>query len=513
MLKQEPLAARPPSASYKLAKFVARNRAAVIAASLAFLLLATSATYVTLRLRQSRDEALLSAARAQRIQTFLLNLFEGGDAAAGPSRDLTVATLIDRGVRDAATLDREPAVQGEVYETLGRMYGRLGRHDDAQKLLQQALERGAGKPQELSSLTELAMTQSELGHLPEAEATARRAWKRSVDLLGPTHDLTLTAAEAVGRILTERGEYAQAVEVLAPLLTTRQQLKNPESLAATASALATAHFYAGHYDESRQLNLQALDARRKAYGDRHPLVADDWLSLGAIEFDTGCYAEAEKFYRRTLDVRRAWYGPDHPDTASAETMLGRALVYQEKHPEARQLLEHALTVQTKVFGSQHDRVASSLNDLGNIHVAEGRYREAERCYQQMEDNYRQSRGDAHYLVATAMSNRANVHLREGNYARAEAIMHDVVRRFERALTANHVNTAIAQIRLGRSLARQKKWREVTTHSRLGYDTLSAQAKAPVSWLDGARLDLATAYAALGDTAQAKRFEAELPARR
>ena len=55
-------------------------------------------TVFTLRLAKARDAALAEAARTARIQRFMVNLFQGGDEAAGPSDDLRVLTLLDRGV-------------------------------------------------------------------------------------------------------------------------------------------------------------------------------------------------------------------------------------------------------------------------------------------------------------------------------------------------------------------------------------------------------------------------------
>jgi serine/threonine-protein kinase len=512
-LASQPLEARPDSTVYKLSRFLVRHRAAVIAVVLAGLLLSTSAAVFTWQLRRSRDEAVAAVVRAQRIQSFLMNLFEGGDAAAGPARGLTVETLIDRGVRESGSLDREPVVQGEVYETLGRMYGRLGRYPAAEKMLTAAVERNAGRASAISSLTELASIKAEQGEFETALSLVRRAISDSEEALGRKHDLTIGAREMLGRILTERGSYGEAIRILEEALVLREESQQPATVASAASALASAHFYSGHFDESRRLNTRALGARIQAHGERHPLVAEDRINLGAIEFDTGRYSEAEKYYRQALAVKKGWYGADHPDTASAQTMLGRALVYQKKFGEARPLLQQALATQEKVFGAEHTRVASTLNDLGNIFVAEENYTDAELCFQRMEVAYRKSRGDGHYLVATALSNRANVYLRQGHAERAERMFRDVVARYTRALSAEHLNTAIARVRLGRALVRQKRWREAASESRAGYEILLKQAKAPTSWLQGAREDLASAYAALGDQAQADRFRTELAAAR
>ena len=84
-LKGEPLEARPDSLRYRAGKFVARNRRAVTAAVLAVAALASLAAFFTWRLAKARDAALAEAARTQRIQHFMMNLFQGGDESAGPN--------------------------------------------------------------------------------------------------------------------------------------------------------------------------------------------------------------------------------------------------------------------------------------------------------------------------------------------------------------------------------------------------------------------------------------------
>jgi eukaryotic-like serine/threonine-protein kinase len=507
-LAGEALEARPDTAWYRTGRFLRRHRGKVAALAVLAAAAGASGAYFTWQLRVSRDAAVAAALRAQRIQGFLTTLLEGGDAEAGPARGLTVETLIERGVREAGLLAHEPGVQGEVLETLGRMTAKLGRHEAAAKLLEQAVEKNRGGAREIGSLSALAQVKGELGEFDAAQGLAERAVAEAVRRLRDDDDLRIGASETLGGVLTERGKYKEAVATLRPALARREASGEPAAIAAAATALASAHFYAGELDESRELNLRALAARKQAHGERHPLVADCWLNLGAIEFERGRYGEAERYYRQVLEVKREWYGARHPATASAQTMLGRALVYQDRHGEARVLLEEALATQRAVFGGDHPNVASALNDLGNIFVGEGKYAEADRSYGQMEEIYRRTRGDGHYLVATAMSNRANVRLRMGDAAGAERILRDVIGRYTRALSAEHPNTAIARIRLGRALLRQKRYRETIAESGGGYELLGKQAKAPVSWLQGARQDLAAAHGALGETELAERFRRE-----
>jgi eukaryotic-like serine/threonine-protein kinase len=140
-LKGEPLDARPDTLRYRTAKFVRRNRRSVVAATLTVAAVFALVVFFTVRLAVARNAALAEAARTRRIQSFMLNLFEGGDKQPGPADNLRVISLLDRGVLEAQSLSTEPAVQAELYQTLGSIYQKLGKIDRADSLLSLALER------------------------------------------------------------------------------------------------------------------------------------------------------------------------------------------------------------------------------------------------------------------------------------------------------------------------------------------------------------------------------------
>src|SRR4029079_4872253 len=99
-------------------------------------------------------------------------------------------------------------------------------------------------------------------------------------------------------------------------------------IARSISALADAHFYAGHRDASDSLNRIVLAAYEATYGKRHPLVSDILVNFGASERERGNYVSAERFNRQALAITREYYGSTHFETAAKLTLLGRALVFQ-----------------------------------------------------------------------------------------------------------------------------------------------------------------------------------------
>ena len=97
-------------------------------------------------------------------------------------------------------------------------------------------------------------------------------------------------------------------------------------------------------------------------GDKHPLVADDFINLGAVQFERGHYVEAEHWYRQALAINEGWYGHDNPETASTLSMLGRSLVFQHRYDEAVGLVEQALAIQEhEALAKEAPRWAQTLS--------------------------------------------------------------------------------------------------------------------------------------------------------
>jgi eukaryotic-like serine/threonine-protein kinase len=515
-LAGEPLDARPDAMGYRLGKFVRRNSARVAAAATALAVVIGLVIFYTARVTGARNVALAEAARAQRIQRFTMTLFEGGDKEVGPADSLRVVTLLDKGLLEARAMVAEPAVQAELYETLGSIYQKLGALTRADTLLQAALEaRRAlfppGNPAVTGSLISLGLLRMEEARFEDAEKLVREALDQSRLALPERHPAIAQATAALGRVLQEKGTYEPAIaagEAAVRLYSASGDSLTPE-LAATLSELAGSHFYAGHYETADSLNQIVLGMYRHLYGERHPLVAQVLINLGASQFDRGRYAEAEKYDREGLQVFQAFYGRDHHETAYAMTMLGRALVAKKEFPEAVGLLQQALAIRERVYGPVHPVVASTLNELGNTALARDDLDAAESSFSRMVDIYRKAYNDKHYLIGIAMSNLASVYVQRRDYVKAERLYREVMARYVGVLEPDHINVGITRIKLGRALLRQKRWAEAAAESNAGYDILSKQSDPAVGFLRAARIDLTIAYTQLHQPDKSKKFFAEI----
>ena len=515
LLAGTPLEARPDSVRYRAGKFLRRNWRAVGAGAAAAVAIVALVAFYTWRLATTRDQARAEAARTQRIQGFMTSLFDAGDRTVGPADTLRVVTLLDRGAREAGALDREPAVQADLYETLGVLFRRLGRLPQADSMLQLALGRrralyGPEHPDVARSLVALGLLRSDQARFPEAESLVTRGADMGARLLPAGSAEVLRARASLGHVLEERGAYARAIPVLQDVA--RRQAGVPDAAddrLYTLKQLADTHFYAGNLDAADSLTrvLLALETRR--FGPNHPHVADDLIDLGAIQLQRGRYREAEAYYRRALPIAEAHYGTDNPEYASDLTMLARALVYEEgRHAEARALLLRALAIQERVYGPVHPRVASVLNDLGNLATKEDSTTQSIAYFQRMLSIYQQVYGEHHYLLGIATANLASAYLAAKQYTVAEPLIREAVRIFSTTLSPTDLNTGIGRIKLGRVLNREHRFAEAVRESLAGYDIVARLSDPGVSWLQGARKDLVADYDSLGQPQLAARFRVE-----
>jgi serine/threonine-protein kinase len=517
-LKGEPLQARPDAPSYRVGKFVRRNRRAIVLSVAALAVIVGLVVFFSLRLAKERNAALAEAARVRRVERFTLDLFDGGDEDAGTAENLRVVTLLERGVRGAQALKADPGVQADVYQTLGTAYQNLGNYGQADSLLKSALEKrksafGSDDQRVAESLLKLGLLRGEQGQLAQAEQLTREALAINRRRLPPDHPGMSDAMTGLGLILDRRGRYEEAIKVLseaARLQSTPSGDKNILSL--SLFYLASAQYHLGHYTISEALNRQVLDIDKQIHGAQHPDVAEELMNLGSIQTQLGRYKEAEQQYREALQIYKNWWGEDHPGTADVMSYVARSLISQSRYDEAEILLHRSLAILERAHGkTPHHTVAFALSSLGAIALARGRLNEAETDYDHALQIERAVYGDQHQFAAVALYNLGGVYLEEGQLARAEKTFRDALDRLTRKSAADPLYVGIARIKLGRALVREKRYREAESETLAGYEALTRQEGTSPAWLRKAREDLVVAYDALHQPEKAAKFRTELAA--
>jgi tetratricopeptide (TPR) repeat protein len=98
---------------------------------------------------------------------------------------------------------------------------------------------------------------------------------------------------------------------------------------------------AREYDKALALCKDALDWRRKLYGEQHPFFASSADVIGVVYHSRGDYTEAEKWFRKALVVRRAYFGNKSSDYARSLTNLAAVMTHTSRVAEAEAMLNQA----------------------------------------------------------------------------------------------------------------------------------------------------------------------------
>ncbi|HXY08721.1 MAG TPA: serine/threonine-protein kinase, partial [Terriglobales bacterium] len=202
-LEDQPITAKPASASYQLKKFARRHKALVIGVAAVFVALVLgviASTSEAVRARKAERNAQQQTEIARAVNDFLQKDLLSQASAFGQSKpdpDMKVRTALDRAAQNiSGKFDRQPEVEAAIRDTIGMTYLDLGLYPEGRKQLERALELeksvlGPANPRTIKTMLYLASTEEEQGKFTEAEATAKQALELSRRALGPEHLLTL----------------------------------------------------------------------------------------------------------------------------------------------------------------------------------------------------------------------------------------------------------------------------------------------------------------------------------
>ena len=390
-LRDEPVLACPPSAKYRLSKFVRRNKVgvtagALVAASLVVGLALASAGMVQARLAQA--EAAREAEAARQVSDFLVRLFEVSNPSEALGNSITAREILDLGaaqIRDE--LADQPVVQARLMGTMGHVYRALGLFDEGRPLLEQALalrerELGPDHPDVARSLKELANLHRAVGNFDEAQPLLVRALAIEEAAYGPVHADVAQTVAGLATLHWEQAQYGEAQPLFERSTAINEKIFGPmhQEVARSLSNLGGMLLSQRKLDEAEPHLRRALTIREKVLDPNHPDLAGSLNNLGALYWLQGKYAAAEPLYQRTREIFEQTLGPEHLSTASILNNLGELNWALERYDQAEALLLGALATKEAILLPDHPSIANTLNALGDVQRDQGRYTEAETKY-------------------------------------------------------------------------------------------------------------------------------------
>jgi serine/threonine protein kinase/tetratricopeptide (TPR) repeat protein len=437
-LADEPVEARPPSTTYRVRKFVRRNRIAVagVAAVSVALIAGVAATTVGLvRATRAEARAKAEAATARQVSDFLVGLFKVSDPEEARGNAITAREILDSGAAKVENdLVSEPLVQARLMKTIGDVYRELGLYPEAGRLLGRAL------------------------------ATRERMLGGDAPEVG--ENLT-----SLGRLYVQQGRYDEAESTLVRSAGVMERGVDPEhpGIRESLSALALLYRAKGRYGEADSLTRRLLDLLESAHGSDHQDVAEAMVGLAISQAEQGRPAAAESLFRQVLGIRERTVGRVHPATGRAYSNLASAIFEQGRLPEAESLYRRGLGVDTQLFGNAHSQVAMDFYNIGNVETGKGNLREGIELYRRARAIWERRFGPDHPYVAAALTSQSNALITENRHAEALPLLERALAIRQKTLASDHPFIATTHNELGIAARQAGRFDDAEKHLRLALE--------------------------------------------
>lgn len=419
-LAGRPLRAQRGSARHRARKFIARHRPAMALAALAVAgLIATTAIAVQQGLVARSELAKTSA-----VRDFLLDIFRGLDPRGNPDH-IDTRVLIERSANalDNA-LQTQPEVAAGFAEALGEVYFHVAAYDEAQTMLQRALDltqrrHGAQASQNAPILRTLAQTLAEQDKLPQAKAMLERAQAIDATRKDP---LASVANDAIAADLAQRGGDLDRAQALIDRAVDAAQAMPALRRASLLNQRANIEAARGALDDAERDTHTALDLFRKQHTTDLLDVAENLINLGVLRMRRGDAVGAEPLLREGLATYQHRLPSDHPLLAQAMSNLARALDREGKPAQAEPIYLDALAMQRRLFGEAHADVATTLNNLAVLYVGRSDYAKAHTMMQAVVDIWGKLAGARHPLALASRTNLGVIEREQGDYVAARSTL-------------------------------------------------------------------------------------------
>lgn len=513
-LADEPVEARPPSAGYRLRKFMRRNRvlvSAVMSVAAALLIGIVAFAWQAKIARDQRDRAVLAesetkkrADELQKVAAYQVKMLEKIDPI-----DAGIELMADLRKRHQAMLVKTKVPENEQStrsDTFVRELQAINATDAAVAMLDRTVlapavitidSQFSDQPIVDATLrTTLAGIYYILGQREQALSLYRRAYELRRDVLGDHHVDTLLVLGGVGKVLGEQQKLVDAETTIRAVVEGLQRIKGAdckETLDAR-SLLATQMTLQGRYADCEVIIRDLIERRTRLFGTEHEETLDAKRDLGKCLTSRGQYADAvtilrevadiqrredrssiavtlnvlgnalirqrqlaaaEPYLRESLERNRRNKGEEHPSTITDMGNLASLLMDTDKLAEAESLAREALEKTRRVLGSEQSQTLKSMNIMGQILFRQGKYSETEPLYQEALATGRRVLGEEHPDTIIWLANLGTLMQRTGRLAEAESYYADAYERNRRVMGPMHPYS-LTMLRTLVDLLRQQK---------------------------------------------------------
>ena len=499
-LAGEAVVAAPPSASYRLRKFVRRNKGtvttvgavgvALLVGVVGFAWQATVAETQRDLAEQAgkaeaeqhrladvqRDRAVTAEGEAKqradelaKVADFQASMLSQIDATQAGTRLFgSIRAKFAASLQGGKLTDAEQQARIAVFD---RDLLRVNATDTSAEMIEHTILEPAAtavaaqfkdQPTVAASLRQtLAKLYRGLGFFDPALPLQQQALATRRAVLGEDHPDTLQSLHDLGEMLENQGKLAEAETCYRDALTRRRKVLGEEHRATLGSMVSLGNLLRsrGAFAEAEPLLVSAVEKFRRVLGDadRDTLVAIN--CLGFLYVVQGKLAATEPLWREAYEKGLAALGEDDPDVLVWTNNLAGLLQEQNKLKEAEVLFRQAVAKYRRIRGDEYPDTLRAIGTLAASLYLQRRCAEAEPLYREALGKARHLLGSEHPFTLLMCSNLGLMLVHDNRLGEAEPLLREAVSGYRLALGDDNPETLGTESKLGTLLANQGKLAE------------------------------------------------------
>lgn len=475
----EPVLAKPPLASYRLKKFVARHKVSVGVSVIVLSALMAAVAGLGFGIVEANRALSIAESEQQRSRAsfdFLAGLLTRITPNVDKGEDtrllLSVLSEASETLRNSPPSDAR--VLADLNQTLAQSYRSLGDYRSARTHGEAGLEiwrslQGNDSPAAMRAENFLALLSWDRGEFTASESALRAVLQRQTDILGREHEDTMATLNNLALVLMDIGQPEEAMAALEEVLATQ----GGASAADSAASLRTR------------------------------------FNIAAVLSDTGKLEEAEQMAREVANAYRANNGRQHPDTVSANGLLARILLQQGRIGEAAIVQGDALSDAVAVFGPTHRETLGLRLTEARLQIAQDDLAAAEQTYRTIISAGAESAADTFSVTLPALIGLSDVLSSLNKPEEAEEAIARANEIVSSSLPTTHVNRATIGARYGQALLAAGKPAEAVIQLTESYPILKEELGPTAEQTRAVLNGIVATYDELGQTELADRYRSEI----
>lgn len=250
-------------------------------------------------------------------------------------------------------------------ESLSSLNFKLGRHDEASKLLDRVIyvrtkTLGQAHPKTLSALASKVASLQVAGHIDQAERLGSDLLIKCTDSLGVEDPATLRAMANLATIYRLKGDYSNAETLSHLVLETRRKVLPPDDVDIVTAMvnLVGVYFSQNRWAEAATLLQSVLTIRRRDFGDGHDLTIKIMNLLEKAYEELERWNDLLQLRQLRLGVTKRKLGEGHMGTIEANMNVMYAYEKLEAWESAKRVIDDVIESLENVIPTGHPVVQS-----------------------------------------------------------------------------------------------------------------------------------------------------------